>query len=123
VAINGATDPARQYRHLFRSGRVRYRGETTFQGTAAYRLVVGGPESSVSYLVRQDNFYPLRTIRRTQTYIEVVTFLTFEYLPRNAGTSQLLHVGRHAGAAVHQSGPRPRGSCARFGSLESLVGS
>jgi hypothetical protein len=83
VAINGATDPARQYRHLFRSGRVRYRGETTFQGiAAAYRLVVGGPESSVSYLVRQDNFYPLRTIRRTQTYIEVVTFLKFEYIPR-----------------------------------------
>jgi hypothetical protein len=122
VAINGATDPARQYRHLFRSGRVRYRGETTFQGIAAYRLAVGGPETSVTYLVRQDNFYPLRTIRRTQTYIEVVTFLKFEYVPRNARTSQLLHIGKHPRASVHQSGPRPRGACARFGSLESLVG-
>jgi hypothetical protein len=123
VAINGATDPARQYRHLFRGGRVRYRGETTFQGIPAYRLVVGGREASITYLVRRDNFYPLRTIRRTQTYIEVVTFLRFEYLPRNARTSQLMHVGRHPGASVQQSGPRPRGACARFGSLESLVGS
>jgi hypothetical protein len=122
VALNGATDPARQYRHLFRSGRVRYRGETTFQGIPAYRLVVGGPEASITYLVRQDNFYPLRTIRRTQTYIEVVTFLKFEYLPRNARTNQLLHVGRHSGASVHQSGPGTRGACARFGSLASLVG-
>lgn len=123
VAINGATDPARQYRHLFRSGRVRYRGETTLQGTRAYRLVVGGRETSVTYLVRKDNFYPLRTIRRTQTYIEVVAFSTFESIPRNARTSRLLHVGRHPGASVQQSGPRPRGACARFGSLESLVGS
>ncbi len=123
VAINGATDPARQYRHLFRDGRVRYRGETTFQGIPAYRLVVGGREASITYLVRRDNFYPLRTIRRTQTYIEVVTFLRFEYLPRNARTNQLLHVGRHPGASVQQSGPRPRGACARFGSRESLVGS
>jgi hypothetical protein len=123
VAINGATDPARQYRHLFRGGRVRYRGETTFQGIPAYRLVVGGREASITYLVRRDNFYPLRTIRRTQTYIEVVTFLRFEYLPHNARTSRLLHVGRHPGASVQQSGPRPRGACARFGSLESLVGS
>jgi hypothetical protein len=122
VALNGATDPARQYRHLFRSGRVRYRGETTFQGIAAYRLVVGGRETSITYLVRQDNFYPLRTIRKTQTYIEVVTFLKFEYLPRNARTNQLLHVGTHSGASVHQSGPRTRGACARFGSLASLVG-
>jgi hypothetical protein len=122
VAITGATDPARQYQHLFRSGRVRYRGKTTFQGIAAYRLAVGGPESSVTYLVRQDNFYPLRTIRRTQTYIEVVTFLKFEYILRNARTNQLLHVGRHSKASVHQSGPRSRGACARFGSLESLVG-
>jgi hypothetical protein len=123
VAINGAIDPARQYRHLFRSGRVRYRGETTFQGMRAYRLVVGGRETSVTYLVRRDNFYPLRTVRRTQTYIEVVTFLTFEFLPRNARSNRLLHVARHPGASVRQGGSLPRGACHRFGSLESLVGS
>lgn len=116
AAIGGAIDPARRYRHLFRSGLVRYRGETTFRGIAAYLLVVGGRETSLTYFVRRDNYYPLGTVRRTQTYVEVTTFSKFEYLDRSAKTSRLLHVRSHPGARLVQTGPRPRGTCAGFGS-------
>jgi hypothetical protein len=116
AAISGATDPARRYRHLFRSGLVRYRGETTFRGIAAYLLVVGGRETSLTYFVRRDNYHPLGTVRRTQTFIEVTTFSKFEYLDRSAKTSRLLHVRSHPGARLVHTGRRPRGTCAGFGS-------
>jgi hypothetical protein len=116
AAISGATDPARRYRQLFRSGLVRYRGKTMFRGVAGYLLVVGGRETSLAYVVRRDNYYPLRTVRRTQTFIEVTMFSKFEYLDRSAKTSQLLHVRSHPGVRLVETGPPPRGTCAGFGS-------
>ena len=115
AAITGALDPAREYRRLFRSRRISYRGATTFRGVAAYILIIGGRENSFTYVVRRDNYHPLRTIWRTPTYVETTTFMTFEYLSRTRQNNRLLHVGRHPGARVVRTGPRPRGTCARFG--------
>ena len=124
--LQSRSDPAGEYLSAYRSGNVRYRGKTTFRGVPAYTLVVSFPSYPlvVTYVVRRDNYYPLRTVRRTKTHVGVTTYSDFERIPRNAGTEHLLHVRPHPEAFLLGPGRfyRPRAACAGFGSYESLTG-
>jgi hypothetical protein len=118
-------DPAEEYVRAYRSGNVRYRGTSTFRGIPAYALVVSYPayQFTVTYTVRRDNYYPLRTVRRYKRYSVIYTYSDFEQIPRNPATESLLHVTPRPnmfllGPPFHR--PRPR--CRGFTSYERLNG-
>jgi hypothetical protein len=113
--------PTRDYRRALRDTHIRYAGETTVDGVAAYKLVqtipFHGPRTYqvggvVTTLIRRGSYYPLKSvgvytyrinqkgIRHTTVSREVVSYPIFELLPRNATTERLLRIARQPGAFV-----------------------
>jgi hypothetical protein len=116
-------DPVQQYLAAYRGRHVSYRGKTTFRGVPAYELDVSRRgEVVTSYLVRRDNYYPLRIVSRRGSSKFTTTYARFNYLPRNAETERLLTMRPHLGAfLMHFGGPNTP-ACKRFGSYDSISG-
>jgi hypothetical protein len=113
--------PTRDYRRALRDKHIRYAGETTVDGVPVYKLVQAIPfHGSATYrvggvvttLIRRSNYYPLKSVRvstyrilqqgkwRTDVFREVVSYPTFELLPRNETTERLLRIAPQPGAFV-----------------------
>jgi hypothetical protein len=124
--VHQLADPAAEYLRAQRSGRVRYRGKTTVRGIPAYTLAVSGPDTGVevTYVVRRDNYFPLRTVRRYTHYGEIYTYTDFEQISRTPATEPLLHVRPRPGAFVlgGRGYHRAKPGCAGFRSYEHLTG-
>lgn len=124
--VHELIDPAAEYLVAYHSGHVRYRGTTTFRGIPAYELVVSYPSYplEITYTVRRDNYYPLRTVRRHKRYADVYTYSDFGQIARTPATEQLLHVRPRPRAFVLGGGGyhRPKPGCAGFRSYEHLTG-
>jgi hypothetical protein len=96
-------DPAASYRQAYKSGLVVYKGTTTFRGVPAYELVVEYRDKSyaatTTYIVRQDNYYPLRTsavIKWSGGHgTDVLTYPIYEFLPRTTANERLLRLAPH----------------------------
>jgi hypothetical protein len=125
------SDPAREFLYLSsrRFGPARYDGKTTFRGIRAYKLVRrdrADQGARVVYLVRRDNYYPLRIVVHIKGQPSFVyTFSAFDEIPRTAETEQLLHIRPHPKAFLLRVSAtnfyRVR-ECAGFGTFESLTG-
>jgi hypothetical protein len=116
-------DPVQQYLEAYRGRHVRYRGKTTFRGVPAYILAVSSDADVITYLVRRDNYYPLRIVFRRGKREFTTTYARFHYLPRNAETERLLTVRPHPRAfLMHFGGRAPRPACKGFGSYDSITG-
>jgi hypothetical protein len=116
-------DPVQQYLEAYRGRHVRYRGKTTFSGVPAYELSVSRRGEVVTYLVRRDNYFPLRIVSRRGQSKFTTTYARFNYLPRNPETERLLRMRPHPRAFVmHFGGPDRRPACKRFGSYDSISG-
>ena len=118
-------DPAASYRHAYESGQVVYRGTTTFNGVPAYKLVVmyrhGTYAATTTFIVRQDNYYPLRTSSVVnasgRTGTDVLTYTTYELLPDTKANERLLRLGPHPNMLVVpalRSKPLTNPTCARY---------
>ena len=116
-------DPVQQYLAASPGRHVGFRGKTTFRGVPAYELDVSRRgEVVTSYLVRRDNYYPLRIVWRRGSSKFTTTYARFNYLPRNAETERLLTMRPHLGAfLMHFGGPNTP-ACKRFGSYDSISG-
>jgi hypothetical protein len=115
-------DPVQQYLEAYRGRHVRYRGKTTFRGVPAYILAVSSDTDVITYLVRRDNYYPLRIVFRRGKSEFTTTYARFQYLPRNAETERLLTMRLHPHAfLMHFGGLHPRPACKRFGSYDSIT--
>jgi hypothetical protein len=123
--ISPPPDPAASYRTAYKSGQVVYRGPTTFSGIPAYKLVVryrhGTYAATTTFIVRQDNYYPLRTSSVVdasgRTGTDVLTYPTYELLPRTKANERLLRLGPHPDMLVVpslQSKPLTNPTCARY---------
>jgi hypothetical protein len=118
-------DPAASYRRAYKSGQVVYRGTTTFNGVPAYKLVVryrhGTYAATTTFIVRQDNYYPLRTSSVVnasgRTGTDVLTYTTYELLPDTKANERLLRLGPHPNMLVVpalRSKPLTNPTCARY---------
>ena len=118
-------DPAASYRQAYKSGHVVFRGKTIFNGVQAYELVVkyrqGTYASTTTFIVRQDNYYPLRTSSVVdasgKTGTDVLTYTTYEFLPRTTANERLLRLGPHRDKLIVpslQSKPLTNPVCARY---------
>jgi hypothetical protein len=118
-------DPAASYRQAYKSGHVVYRGRTKFNGVQAYKLVVryrhGTYASTTTFIVRQDNYYPLRTSSVVnasgRTGTDVLTYTTYEFLPRTTANERLLRLGPHPDVLIVpslRSKPLTNPACARY---------
>jgi hypothetical protein len=115
-------DPVQQYLEAYRGRHVRYRGKTRFRGVPAYILAVSSDADVITYLVRRDNYYPLRIVFRRGKSEFTTTYARFQYLPRNAETERLLTMRLHPHAfLMHFGGLHPRPACKRFGSYDSIT--
>jgi hypothetical protein len=121
-----ASDPLTVFRDARRHGNVHFEGATTFEGIAAFKLVVTQYGALTTYIVRRDNGYPLETrarrvtARSTSTY--VTTYSLFEHIRRTPGSEHLLRIAPHPGAFYIRLGPPTRTrACERFGNLASLT--
>ena len=102
-------DPAASYRQAYKSGHVVYRGTTAFKGISAYKLVVryrhGTYAATTTFIVRQDNYYPLRTSSVVnaagRTGTSVLTYATYEFLPRTKANERLLRLACHGPVSGH----------------------
>jgi hypothetical protein len=123
--VSPPPDPAASYRQAYESGHVVYRGRTTFNGTPAYKLVVayrhGTYAATTTFIVRQDNYYPLRTSSVVnasgRTGTSVLTYTTYELLPRTAANERLLRLAPHRDELVVpslRSKPLTNPTCARY---------
>jgi type IV secretory pathway TrbD component len=126
-AFDPIRDPLTAAANALRHGRIRYRGELSFRGIPAAKLVVTQYGSTTTYIVRRDNGYPLQTIdRRVTSYstrVETTTYSLFAHVPRTAGNERHVALTPHPGALVVRTAPAARTSaCAAFGSYGSLTG-
>jgi len=122
--VHQLADPAEEYLRAYRGGNVTYRGKTTFRGIPAYTLALSFPSYPlvVTYTVRRDNYYPLRTIRRHGSYAGVYTYSAFDRIARMASTEKLLHMAPRGNAFLVGPGfRRPRPGCQGFASYERLT--
>ena len=122
-----ASDPAAGYRDAYRHGDVHFRGKVTFRGIPAYLLDVTQHGAVDRLIVRRDDYYPLETVSRREAARSIATYVTtystFEHLPRSASTAHLLRLtARPSAFYVRLTPAATRGSCTRFGSLQSLTG-
>jgi hypothetical protein len=116
-------DPVKQYLEAYRGRHVRYRGKTTFRGVPAFILAVSSDADVITYLVRRDNYYPLRIVFRRGKRELTTTYARFRYLRRNAETERLLTMRLHPKAfLMHFGGLHPSPACKGFGSYDSITG-
>jgi hypothetical protein len=120
------SNPLTVFRDARRHGNVHFEGATTFEGVAAFKLVVTQYGAMTTYIVRRDNGYPLETRDRrvtahsTSTY--VTTYSLFEHIHRTPRSERLLRVTPHPGAFYIRLGqPTRTKACDRFGNLSSLT--
>jgi len=118
-------DPAASYREAYKSGLVVYRGTTTFRGVPAYELVVKYRHKSytetTTFIVRQSNYYPLRTSAAIEWSgghgTDVLTYPTYEFLPRTTANERLLRLAPHRNELVVpslRSKPLNEPTCAKY---------
>ena len=120
-------DPVTRARTALRSRHIHYRGKLLYHGVAAARLVVTQYGSTTTYIVRQDNGYPLETIERTvnsySTRTAVTTYSLFEHVARSRRALRHVILTVHPHAFVVRTARAARTPpCANFGSLQTLIG-
>jgi hypothetical protein len=118
-------DPAATYRQAYRAGHVVYQGTTMFRGVPAYELVYDYRHKDLSeqntWIVRQDNYYPLRT-SAVITWsgghgTDVLTYPTYEFLPRTPANERQLRMAPHRDMLIVpslQSKPLTNPTCAKY---------
>src|SRR5262249_61039102 len=97
----------------------------TVNGVPGYKLVVGSRHgtytATTTFIVRQNNYYPLRTSSVVhasgRTGTNVLTYTTYELLPRTKANERLLRLGPHPDMLVVpslRSKPLTNPTCARY---------
>jgi hypothetical protein len=123
--VSPPPDPAASYRQAYKSGQVVYQGRTTFAGIPAYKLVVhyrhGTYAATTTFIVRQDNYYPLQTSSVVnvsgRTGTDVLTYTTYELLPSTAANERLLRLAPHPHMLIVpslRSKPMTNPTCAKY---------
>jgi hypothetical protein len=118
-------DPAATYRQAYRTGHVVYQGTTMFRGVPAYELVYDYRHGDLSerntWIVRRDNYYPLRTssvIAWSGGHgTDVLTYPTYEFLPRTIANERQLRMAPHRDMLVVpslRSKPLTNPTCAKY---------